>query len=201
MREASANTAIASPPSFLISFAVSPAVGVPSRLCSLRLLTTTRAPSFASSCAIARPMLCPEPVTMATLPLKRSVMAPQLMASSRALFHREKRSKPQRTITGYCGDSEKGKNMTTIRLSIAACALASAALLAGPATAQAPAAFPSKNVLLVVPQQAGGPTDVLVRLFQPRLAALLGQSVVVDNKVGAAGYIALDFVANAPPDG
>jgi tripartite-type tricarboxylate transporter receptor subunit TctC len=91
--------------------------------------------------------------------------------------------------------------MKSTHRSLAACLLASAALLTTPATAQTPAGFPSKNVLLVVPQQAGGPTDVLVRMFQPRLAALLGQSVIVDNKVGAAGYIALDFVANAPPDG
>src|SRR3954471_16088571 len=79
--------------------------------------------------------------------------------------------------------------------------LAGVAGFAASAGAQAPAGFPSKSIAMVVPQQAGGPTDILVRLFTPRLASLLGQSVIVDNKVGAAGYIALDFVANSPPDG
>ena len=78
----------------------------------------------------------------------------------------------------------------------------SAALLVRPAIAQtAPAPFPSKTVTIIVPLPAGGTTDIMARMLQPKLAALLGQSVIVDNKVGAGGYLGLEYVASSPPDG
>jgi tripartite-type tricarboxylate transporter receptor subunit TctC len=70
------------------------------------------------------------------------------------------------------------------------------------AAAQTPSApFPSRTVTIVVPLNAGGPTDVMARMIQPRLSALLGQSVIVENRVGAGGYIGNEYVANSPPDG
>ena len=68
------------------------------------------------------------------------------------------------------------------------------------AQAQAPG-FPAKPVRIYVGQGAGGGMDTLARMIGQRMSASLGQPVVVENKVGAGGIIATDFVAKAPPDG
>ena len=61
--------------------------------------------------------------------------------------------------------------------------------------------WPTRTVRIVVPFPAGGSGDVSVRLVADRLAPLLGQSVVVDNRTGAAGNIGNEFVARSAPDG
>lgn len=61
--------------------------------------------------------------------------------------------------------------------------------------------FPARTVTLVVPFAAGGPTDVVARTLAQSMARTLGQSVVVENKVGAGGTIAAGYVAKATPDG
>ena len=61
--------------------------------------------------------------------------------------------------------------------------------------------YPSRPVKVVVPYAPGGVTDIIARHLAPKLQALLGQPFVVENKPGASGNIALDFVAGAPPDG
>ena len=61
--------------------------------------------------------------------------------------------------------------------------------------------YPSRPVHLVVPFSPGGATDVLGRLLAQSMQAQLGQSVVVENRVGAAGVIAASYVAKAPADG
>jgi tripartite-type tricarboxylate transporter receptor subunit TctC len=61
--------------------------------------------------------------------------------------------------------------------------------------------FPSKPVRIYVGQGAGGGMDTLARLIGQKLSINLGQPVVVENKVGAGGIIATDFVAKAPADG
>ena len=61
--------------------------------------------------------------------------------------------------------------------------------------------YPSKPVRLVIPWPAGGPSDILGRAFADRLAKVLGQPMVIDNRVGASGAIGAEFVAHAPPDG
>ena len=70
--------------------------------------------------------------------------------------------------------------------------------LASEAQAQS---FPAKPVRMMVGFSPGGGTDVTARLVAQKLSALLGQSVVVENRAGAAGAIAAEFVARSPADG
>ncbi len=68
-------------------------------------------------------------------------------------------------------------------------------------TVLAQVAYPGKPVTLVLPFPPGGSTDIVARTIQPRLSALLGQAVLVDNRSGAAGMIATNYVAKSAPDG
>lgn len=61
--------------------------------------------------------------------------------------------------------------------------------------------FPNKPIRLVVPFAAGGPADVLGRVVSESMGRTLGQSILVDNKAGAAGTIGVDSVAKSAPDG
>ena len=77
-------------------------------------------------------------------------------------------------------------------------ALLAAALLPAPALAQTPAARP---IRLIIPFTPAGTTDLTGRIAAERLGALLGQPVVVENRPGAGGNVAGEFVAKAEPDG
>ena len=87
--------------------------------------------------------------------------------------------------------------MTSSCLRVAAAALLAVSSL----VAAQPAAFPSRQVTLVVPFPPGGGTDTGARIVAQRLAQKWGQPVVVENKGGAAGQIGADLVAKAKPDG
>lgn len=63
------------------------------------------------------------------------------------------------------------------------------------------AAFPEKPITVVVPFPPGGGVDILFRAVAVRLAAALGQPVIVENKPGAASLIGAEVVARAPSDG
>ncbi|VTU37068.1 Bug family tripartite tricarboxylate transporter substrate binding protein [Variovorax sp. RA8] len=76
-----------------------------------------------------------------------------------------------------------------------------AALLAGPARAQAPADFPQKPIRMIVTFPPGGSADAVVRMLVPKLNDRLGQPVVVDNRPGAGGNVGLTAVAKSPGDG
>lgn len=71
--------------------------------------------------------------------------------------------------------------------------------LSGVAWAQA--SFPNKSVRLLVGFSAGGSADLVARLLAEELRSEWGQTVVVENRVGAGGAIAADMVAKSPPDG
>ena len=78
-------------------------------------------------------------------------------------------------------------------------AVAVLALACGGANAQD--RYPSKPVRMVVSFSAGGPTDTVARVMSARMAELLGQQFVVENRVGAGGNIGADMVAKSPADG
>ncbi|WPH21791.1 Bug family tripartite tricarboxylate transporter substrate binding protein [Variovorax paradoxus] len=80
-----------------------------------------------------------------------------------------------------------------------AMALGLAGALAAPAAwAQK---YPDKPIRLVVGYSAGGGVDAVARLLGTRLSAVLGQQVMVDNRTGATGMIAAEYVAKSAPDG
>ena len=76
-----------------------------------------------------------------------------------------------------------------------------AALLFGLAPPAAADDYPSKPITLIVPFPAGGGVDVIGRIVADKLAAELGQPVVIDNRGGAAGVIGTRVAARAAPDG
>src|SRR6185295_7784384 len=77
-------------------------------------------------------------------------------------------------------------------------AIATLALTAARGQAQD---YPNRPVRIVVSFSAGGPTDIVGRIFAAKLSELLGQQFFVENKVGAGGNIGADQVAKSAPDG
>src|SRR6201996_789075 len=62
-------------------------------------------------------------------------------------------------------------------------------------------AYPARNVTIIVPFAAGGPTDVIMRILGERLSARWGKSVIVENRTGAGTIVATAALARAEPDG
>lgn len=88
--------------------------------------------------------------------------------------------------------------MTHFLKTFAAGAVAALALASGSALADT---FPTKPVRIVVGFSPGGSNDIIARMLAPKLGELLGQQVVVENKTGAGGAIAIQSVLAAPADG
>jgi tripartite-type tricarboxylate transporter receptor subunit TctC len=74
-------------------------------------------------------------------------------------------------------------------------------LLAGTTTLAAQTPYPSRPVTMVVAFTAGGSTDLIARVLGQRMGAILGQTVIIENKGGADGAIGSASVARATPDG
>ncbi len=89
--------------------------------------------------------------------------------------------------------------MRASRLSLA-CALIGvvAAALGAPACGEE---YPSRPITLIVPFPPGGSTNIVMRIVADKLAALIGQPVVVDNRAGAGGTLGTRLLAKSPPDG
>lgn len=83
-----------------------------------------------------------------------------------------------------------------LRSRAALCALALAAH--APLYAQS---YPTKPVRMIIPFAPGGNTDIIGRVFAPKLGEILGQQVIVDNRGGAGGTIGTEAAARAAPDG
>ena len=80
--------------------------------------------------------------------------------------------------------------------------LAAALVLTAAAHAAAPdPAYPNRPVRLLVPNAPGSSVDTLSRIVATKLGEMLGQQVVIDNRAGAAGVIAMEIAKNANPDG
>lgn len=93
------------------------------------------------------------------------------------------------------------KTDSPVRRGLLAAGLALAALLpAVPAAAQ-PAGYPNKPIRWIVAYPAGGGSDFLARQLAPQLGKQLGQTLVIENRPGAAGIIGTDAAAKAAPDG
>ena len=79
-------------------------------------------------------------------------------------------------------------------------AVALAAILIAPVSLAGEAAFPARPVRFIVPYAPGGATDITARQLAQRLTELWGQQVIVDNRAGGSGAIALELAAHAVPD-
>ena len=90
--------------------------------------------------------------------------------------------------------------MASVAASLVA-GLAFLAAMGGAAVASDSANFPSRTIRIVVGFSAGGAPDALARIIGEKLGQVWGQSVIVENRVGAQGNIAMAAVAKAPPDG
>src|SRR5688500_5519665 len=92
---------------------------------------------------------------------------------------------------GRAVDSKRPHQLITRLLNALAC-------LAPAAYAQN---YPTKPIRLVLPFPPGGGTDALMRIIGPKLAENLGQTIVIDNRAGAAGNLSAEIVAHSQPDG
>src|ERR1700681_166039 len=82
--------------------------------------------------------------------------------------------------------------------SVLSAAMAADLLCLDPGSARA---YPDRNILLIVPFAPGGPTDIIARIISAAFQKSLRQSVIVDNRGGAAGNIGMSAAARAVPDG
>ena len=75
------------------------------------------------------------------------------------------------------------------------------AVMSCAALAAAPPNYPNKPIRMIAANSAGGGLDIVARAISPKLAAVFGYQVVVDNRAGAAGSLASEITAHAPADG
>ena len=76
-----------------------------------------------------------------------------------------------------------------------------ALLLAAATTSLHAQNYPTRAVRMVVPFAPGGNTDIIARVYAPKMAEAIGQQIVIDNRGGAGGTIGTELASKAPPDG
>jgi len=76
-----------------------------------------------------------------------------------------------------------------------------ATALCAATTVAAAQVYPDRPIRMLIPFAPGGATDIIARMIEPRMSRALGQQIVVDNRAGAAGNIAVELTAQAQPDG
>ena len=91
--------------------------------------------------------------------------------------------------------------MTASHLRSAVYALLTLLTASGFAAAQDAAGYPTRPIHIIVPFAPGGACDFAIRLIQPAMEKALGQTLVVDNRSGAAGNVGMELAARAAPDG
>lgn len=80
--------------------------------------------------------------------------------------------------------------------------LGGASMLVLPALSRAQSGpWPNRPIRVVVPFATGGGTDITMRMLAPKLAEILGQPIVIENRPGGGSTVGTDFVAKSPPDG
>src|SRR5262249_5820668 len=104
------------------------------------------------------------------------------------------------------GEPEDAMKVTAVHRKVRTTGFAAFALIAGLSTSAVaqtdPAAnYPNKTIKIVVGFAAGGGNDIIARIIGQKLQDDLGQTVIIENKVGAGGSLAALFVMAAPPDG
>lgn len=85
-----------------------------------------------------------------------------------------------------------------LRLLSLGCAGALYALAAAGVCAQS---YPTRAIRMIVPFAPGGNTDIIARVFAPKMSQIIGQQIVIDNRGGAGSTIGTELAAKAPPDG
>jgi tripartite-type tricarboxylate transporter receptor subunit TctC len=93
------------------------------------------------------------------------------------------------------------RDWSLVSISICVYLCLSAAISLGHCNTAFAQAWPERPIRMIVPQSAGGSTDLVARPIAQKLAEALKQSVVVDNRAGAGSTIGTDIVAKASPDG
>lgn len=88
-----------------------------------------------------------------------------------------------------------------MKISLRLCIAATALILPFAAPAEDTGTWPARSIRIIVPFPAGGTADILPRILGEKLATRLGQSVVIENRAGAAGNIGAELVYTALPDG
>jgi tripartite-type tricarboxylate transporter receptor subunit TctC len=112
--------------------------------------------------------------------------------------HDEMRVDPAQAGRGSLGLCNL-KNRGFARLALLA--MLTVAALSAPLAEAAAQAWPQRPIMLILPYPPGGTIDFQARVMGERLAAKLGQPVVIQNKAGAAGIVATEFVVHSKPDG
>ncbi len=88
-----------------------------------------------------------------------------------------------------------------VRLTLLATFVLALSVASATAQTDTAAGYPNRPVRLIVGFAAGGGTDAMARIVAPKLTAVLGQPVVIENRAGAGGRTAIEFVQSQPPDG